>query len=445
MNPPPMIRIPLFVLFIAFHLHSNDLLGQDWPGFLGPQGDGKSSASGIRKDWSAGQLPVLWTRPVQEPYCIGSVSNGKYFHFDRDGDEAVLTCLDAASGDEYWSFRYPTQYVDSYGFDGGPRSSPVVDEERVYVFGVEGMLHCLNVDDGSTIWSVDTAREFGVVQNFFGVGSTPVVFQDLLLVMVGGSPEESQSVMRGELNRVRPNGSAMVAFDKKTGKVVYQVGDDLASYASPIIRELGDQTWCLAFCREQLIGFRPESGELGFQFPWRAKKLESVNASSPVTLNNQIFLTESYGPGGVLLEWAQEELKVVWQDQGRDNSLQSHWATPIGTDGFLYGCHGQYRGTAELRCIDAKTGNIAWSEPGLQRSSLTYVDGHFICLSEGGGLRLLRVNPERYELITQFEATPAQVDAGAVLKYPCWSAPIIADGKLYVQGKDRLVCFELIP
>jgi outer membrane protein assembly factor BamB len=181
--------------------------GVDWPTFLGPTGDGKSTETGIRRDWSGDKLPVLWQRALEESYGIGSTAAGRLYQPDRRGDKAGLVCMNARTGKDIWAFEYRTEYVDMYGYNGGPRCSPVIDGQRVYLFGVEGILHCLDAATGRVIWKVDTAGRFGVVQNFFGVGSTPVVDQNLLLVMVGGSPRESHDLPRGRLDQVVGNGS----------------------------------------------------------------------------------------------------------------------------------------------------------------------------------------------------------------------------------------------
>ena len=98
-----------------------------------------------------------------------------------------LTNLDALTGKASWTFEYESDYVDRLNYNDGPRSSPVIDEGLVYIFGAGGMLHCVRADDGALVWKVDTAKEFGVVQNFFGVGSSPVVEGDLLIVMAGAA------------------------------------------------------------------------------------------------------------------------------------------------------------------------------------------------------------------------------------------------------------------
>ncbi len=207
--------------------------GSDWPCFLGPTGNSVSSEKGIVTPWPAAGPRLLWHKKLGQSYGAPSISRGRLFIFDRQRNQARLQAWKSETGDFLWVFEYPTAYQDLYGYNNGPRCCPVVDDDRVYIYGAEGMLHCLRAEDGKLLWKVDTAAEFGVIQNFFGVGSTPVVEGDLLLVMVGGSPEGSKGVDFGDL---KGNGSGLVAFDKLTGKVRYKVTDQLASYASPVAR-----------------------------------------------------------------------------------------------------------------------------------------------------------------------------------------------------------------
>ncbi|MCI0362201.1 MAG: PQQ-like beta-propeller repeat protein [Planctomycetaceae bacterium] len=427
--------------------------GVDWPAFLGLTGDGKSPEKGILTDWRASGLKLVWQRPLGEGYGAPTISRGRLFQFDRFGNRERLYCLNAETGEQLWQHEVPTDYQDMYGYNNGPRCFPVVDEDRVYAFGAGGRLICCNAADGKPLWEVDTAKEFGVVQNFFGVGSTPVVEGDLLIVMVGGSPRESQRVPRGQLNLVDPNGTGIVAFDKRSGEVKYKLADELASYASLKLATIGGRRWCFAFCRGGLVGFEPASGQLDFHYPWRDRGLESVNASMPVVRGDEVFISETYGPGSSLLKVAPGKCEVVWKDDDRtrERAMQTHWNTPIEVDGFLYGSSGRHEHNAELRCIEWKSGKVKWSQPGMARCSLTYIDGHFLCLGEYGQLWLLKVNPEKYEEVAMVDyADPLLGEKllgkqEPILKNPCWAAPIVSHGLLYLRGDERLICLELIP
>jgi outer membrane protein assembly factor BamB len=415
--------------------------GSDWPGFLGPFGTGVSPEKGNLTSWPKDGLRLVWQTDVVSGYGAPSVSRGRLFLFDREGDHDRLRCLKSETGDLLWKFEYTTEYEDAYGYDNGPRCCPVVDGDRVYICGPQGMLHCLRTVDGKPVWKVDIRAEFGVVPNFFGVASTPVLEGDLLIAQVGGSPPNSG---RGPSPDVKGNSSGVVAFDKRTGKVRYRVSDELASYASPVLATINGKRWCFVFARGGLIGLEPDTGKVEFHFPWRARALESVNASNPVVVGDRVFISETYGPGGCLLRVKPGGCEVLWSDaaeRGRDKRMQCHWNTPLVVDGYLYGCSGRHP-DAELRCVDLAAGKVMWSEPDLTRTSLMLVDGHFVCLGEDGGLRLLKVNPKKYEEVARLDP---EGKAGSLLEYPCWAAPILSHGLLYIRGKGRLVCLELIP
>ena len=162
--------------------------GSDWSRFLGPTGDGKSPETDLLTSWPPGGPLVVWEKEIGTSYGAPTVSQGRLFMFDRHGRFAHLTCMKSETGEELWRFEYPTDYEDLYGYNNGPRTCPVVDGNRVYIFGAEGMLHCVTVSDGKLLWSLDTTAKFHVVQNFFGVGSAPVIEGELLIVQIGGSP-----------------------------------------------------------------------------------------------------------------------------------------------------------------------------------------------------------------------------------------------------------------
>ena len=432
--------------------------GVDWPEFLGTNRDSKSPETGILKDWSDGKLKIKWTRRLEESYGIGSVSRGRFFQFDRVEGKEVLFCLNAETGKLIWKKSYDVAYRDLYGYNSGPRTSPVIDGNRVYTYGVSGELRCWKIEDGSLVWKLDTNKKFGVIQNFFGVGSTPVIHGNSIIVMVGGSPPESKSLPPGALDRVVGNGSGIVAFDKRSGEVKYQLSDELASYSSPTLAKIDGVDWCFAFCRGGLLAFDPASGKKRFHYPWRDKQLESVNASNPVVVKDTVFISETYGIGSSLLKVKKDGFEVVWKDEerSRKRAMETHWNTAIFHKDHYYGSSGRHSGNAILKCIEAKTGKEKWKVPGLSRSSLLYVDGHFICLTETGRLFLFKANPDKFEIVTQIrldlpgirpkpaDDKKATDEDEPLLSYPCWAAPILSHGLLYVRGPDYLICLELI-
>jgi outer membrane protein assembly factor BamB len=418
--------------------------GVDWPDFLGPQRNGRSPETGLAADVGARPLRVVWQCELGESYSSPSVSRGRLFHFDRYGYKHRLTCRNSETGEELWKYEIDADYSDMLGYNNGPRATPVVDGERVYAVSPEGQMHCVGVADGERVWSVDTIEKFHIVKNFFGVGSTPVVWGDLLIANIGGSPPGSPRNVYEAGGRVEGAGTGVVAFDKRTGEVRWQATDELASYASPIVAEIDGRTWCFLFARGGIVGLHPATGAVDFQFPWRAASLESVNASSPVVVGDEVFISESYGPGSALLKVKPGGHDVVWQDsvKKREKAMELHWNTAVHHEGHLYASSGQHAGAAELRCVEWARGKVKWAEGGLGRSSLLYVDGRLVCLSEDGTLRILACTSEKYEVLA--DLTPKGSDGEPLLEYPAWAAPVLAHGLLYVRGANRLVCLELI-
>ncbi len=416
----------------------------DWPGFLGPHRNGKSDEHGLPTAWPPKGPPVVWQKAVGTGYSAPAISDGRLFQFSRLKDSARLSCFKADTGAELWKCDYPTNFEDMLGYNNGPRATPVVDGAYVYTFGAEGVLQCVRVADGHSMWQIDTTKQFGVVKNFFGIGSTPLVWGDLLLVNVGGSPPGGPTDVYSANGNVESSKSAIVAFDKMTGAVRWQTGDDLASYSSPIVAKIVGHDVVFMFARSGLLVIDPAKGQTITSFPWRARKLESVNASTPVIVGDEIFISETYELGSAVVRFDGAAFKELWtdRDRRRNQAMALHWNTPIETGGYLYGSSGYHTEEAELRCVEWKTGKVMWSEPNMGRSSLLLVDGTLVCLSEDGTLRLLKPTPGRYTEIAKWELTAD--DGTPLLAYPAWAAPALAHGLLYIEGKDRLVCLKLL-
>lgn len=416
--------------------------GADWAAFGGPSADFTSPEKGIRTDWTDGKLPRVWDIAMGEGYVPPAVVNGRCFVLDRVQDRLRLRCVDATTGKQLWESHHTCKYTDMYGYDGGPRAAPVVDGDLVYTYGPAGVLRCVGAAEGAERWRVDTAKRFGVVQNFFGCGSTPLIVGDLLIVQVGGSPADSPPVRSG---RTQPNGTCVVAFDKKTGDVRYKTGDDLASYASPVVATIDGQTVGVVFARNGVLGFDTATGKQRFHLPWKARIIESVNAMTPVVRGSEVFIAECYGPGGALLDLAQPEPRVVWKDARglRAKAMAAHWMTPVLDGDYMYGSTGRHEYSAELRCVRWRDGEVMWSAPDHGRCSMTKIDGRIVVLGERGELLLIEANPKKFEIVTRFK--PVDDDGRALLKYPAWAAPVVSRGLMYVRGADRLVCYELIP
>ena len=232
----------------------------------------------------------------------------------RVGNQERVDCLHPETGAKYWEFAYPTKFEDRYGYNNGPRASPVIDGDRLYTYGAEGKLHCLRLQTGQVYWKRDIAAEFKIPQDFFGTATTPLIEGDLLIINIGV-----------------PKGPSVAAFNKVTGKMVWGAGDQWgASYSSPVAATVNGKrrVFVLAGGESQpptggLLSIDPASGAIDFSFPWRSRSYESVNASSPVVVGNQIFVSASYRTGGALVNALPDGKTSGCLDLERDwNPLQ---------------------------------------------------------------------------------------------------------------------------
>lgn len=424
--------------------------GEDWGTFLGPAGDGRSATAGISVPWPEGGPRVVWHAAMGEGYCAPAVAAGRALLFDREGDRLRLRALSAETGVTLWEVGRPVRYVDSFGYDGGPRAQPVVAGDRLLAYGPDGRLECRALFDGALVWEVDTLATYHVVPNFFGVGSAPLVVEGdgrtLVVVQVGGSPPGTKPPSPERLDVVRGLDSGLVAYDLRDGAEVWRSSDQLASYSVPVRASLGGRERILAWMRDDLLAVDPGSGRVLDRFRWRSEELFSVVAASPVVSGDRVLLTECYGPGSVLLDFADGTFREVRRDRPGARprqALKAHWNTPVLHAGHLYASSGRNSGDAQLVCVDWESGAVRWSEGGLGRSSVTLVDGHLVVLGEYGDLVLARAAPERYEEVSR--ARPVDPVGGRpLLAPPCWAAPAVARGLLFVRGEGRVACLDLL-
>lgn len=428
--------------------------GEDWPRMLGVHYDSRSSESGVSTDWGPG-LPIRWSQKTGIGYGNGVAAKGRWLQFDRFGDVERLSCYRAETGEFLWKWEAKVNYRDAYGYNDGPRCSPVVDDDRVYVYGVAGTMACVRLVDGSEVWSRNLSRDYHVIPNFFGVGASPLVHGDLLLAMVGGSPKVEGLARTPTVNdapNAQPNGTGMVALDKRTGQEIYRVGMNLASYSAPVIAKLGGVEHCVALMREGLLVFRAVDGQQERFFPWRAAMLESVNAASPVVFDDHIFISEAYELGSAMLRWVDGDLQLLWRDMGgrSSQSMRTHWATPIFDNHLLYASSGRNPPDTDLRCIDV-TGDtpavVRWSQRNRDRGTGLLVDSHFLWLGEKGKLQLMPLGAEKYTITAEMDLQSIvdKKDGQPLINPPSWAPPVLSHGLLYVRGADRVVCLELIP
>ena len=414
----------------------------DWTSFLGPTHNAVSTETKLSRMLPP---PLVWEFPKGTSYSSPAIAGGRLMFIHRVRDEEVVECMDAETGANKWQFKYGTVFEDRYGYNNGPRASPVIDGTRVFTMGAEGKLHGFDIASGMVIWKRDLRADYKVPQDFFGTASTPLVEGRLLIVNVGA-----------------PGGPCVAAFDTATGKEVWRAGTEWGpSYASPIPAVVHSKRRVFVFAGGEseppmggLMCIDPATGKVDFSFAWRSRSYESVNASCPVIFDNKVFISASYRTGGALLEIRPDFThRVVWTTQ----EFGLHFNTPIYRDGYLYGFDGRNEPDASLACVDVATGKVVWrempewtdtlggrqQEVSTYRGSLLAVDGAYLCLGELGHLLWLELTPKGYKQISRTWLFPARES---------WSLPVLSRGLLYVVqntrdvtrvNRPRLLCYDL--
>lgn len=385
----------------------------DWPQFLGPTRDGHSPETGLNWDWPRGGPPAAWTREVGSGWSGPVVAGGRVLLFHRRGDDEVLTAFDPADGKELWSVKAPTRYRDDFGFDNGPRATPLVAADRVFTLGADGRLSARALADGRLLWARNLLTDYQAPKGFFGMACSPLLVDGKLLVNVGGK------------------GAGVVAFDPASGRELWKATDDAASYSSPTVARLGDRTAAVFLTRYGLRVLDPATGRELYELEWRPRINESVQAATPLVWNDEVFLTVSYATGAVLARLSGDPAEEVWSN---DTSLSSQYTTPVRVGEYLYGVHGRADvGTARLRCVEWKTGRVRWSRDQFGVAWLLAVDGGLLALTEGGELVRFDASPDGYR----------ERARAALWQPPVRAAPALADGRLYARDDRKLVCVKL--
>jgi hypothetical protein len=390
----------------------------DWPQFLGTDRNGVYTGPPLADSWPASGPKVVWRKQVGAGFAGPVVANGRLILFHRQGREEVVESLDIRTGAAVWRYAYPTAYRDDFGFDEGPRAAPVVAGGVIYTFGAEGQLHAIDFAKGTRLWAEDTMKRFGVPKGYFGASGSPLVEGGRVIANIGGEK------------------AGIVAFDAKSGKVVWTATEDDASYSSGVAATIGGRRSVVFLTRDNLIGLDPATGAVHFQRRWRARAAASVNAATPLVIGDLIFVSAEYGPGAGALRVNGAQLTELWAS---DEVLSNHYATSVHHQGVLYGFHGRQEFGPSLRAVDLKTGAVKWSQEQFRAGSLLLAGDRLVILRESGELVLAPATPQAFKPLARAQILQGSASQGGVAR----PYPAIADGILYARNENTLVAVDL--
>ena len=403
----------LFLCFPLILALTPQLRAADWPQLHGTARDGHSAETKLNWIWPKDGPKVLWKLDIGTGWAGPVVAGDRLIVFHRLENEEVVQCLDPATGKEKWKHAYRTKYTDDFGFDDGPRATPTIAGTRVFTLGANGDFSAVELATGKELWHRNLLEDYRASKGFFGAACSPLVMGDKVLVNVGGK------------------GAGVVAFGAADGKEVWKATSDAASYSSPVAAEIDGKPAAVFLTRIGLRVLDPADGKSLYDFPFRPRDANSVQAATPLVWKDEIFLTASYATGGVLLSAKKGEVAEIWSN---DKSLSSQYNTPVRVGDYLYGTHGRSDvGTAQLRCVEWKSGAVKWSEAKFGVATMIAVDGGVLALTEGGDLVRFDASPDGYK--ERARAT--------ILTKPTRAAPALADGRFFARDGKQLVCVSL--
>lgn len=376
----------------------------DWPQWRGPNRDGISKESAWSSDWPQSGPKRLWEASLGTGFSAVSVADGHAYTMGFKEDADHVYCLDPDTGKIVWEFSYPATLQPKM-FEGGPTSTPVVHDGRVYTVSRVGELHCLDAATGRKIWATDWRREFSAEAPPWGYAGSPLILDDRLIAEPGA------------------RGASIAAYDRKTGALIWKSGESEAGYASPIAMERAGQQCIATFNQQGLCLWDASNGRPIWDHRWKTGY--DVNAATPIHDANRIFISSGYGTGCALIDASRGHPIVLWQNK----DMRNKHTVSVLWQGHLFGFD-----EADLVCMEFANGALRWRERGLGRGSLMLADGRLIIQTERGDLIIARATPDRFD----------RVASTCALGERAWVMPVLSNGKIYCRSnKGTLACFDV--
>lgn len=406
----------LLSCLVAIALLTADLSGrqvaQEWFQWRGPNRDGHSAETGLLQTWPKAGPPLAWrVSGVGNGYSSFSTSGGRLYTLGARGNTEYVIALDRATGRKVWEYQNGRRYQNDRG--DGPRSTPTVDGDRLYVLGGSGDLTCLDAASGKRIWTFNIVQRFGGVNPYWGYSESPLIVADRILINAGGRK------------------ASIVAIAKADGATLWQQHSDGAGYSSPMLLRTGSLTQVIFFTDSRALAVDPRDGRLLWAYGKAANG--TANVATPIVRGTRVFVSSDYGTGAALLEVRAAGNLATANEIYFTRDMRNHHASSVLVGDFLYGYS-----SSILTALAFDTGKPAWRDRSIGKGSLIVADGRLYLYSEDGVVGLAEPSPAAYREHGRF-TIPQQSGS------PTWSHPIIAGGLLIVRDQDEVFAYNVRP
>jgi outer membrane protein assembly factor BamB len=398
----------------AMLVSGSPVTAADWPGWRGPQRDGKSTEQGLATQWPEQGPPLLWKiENAGEGFSTPSVVQDRiYLMGNRDGEEWVLAMDARANGKQLWATSLGKVRHNGSGYPG-PRSTPTIAGQRLYTLGMNGDLVCLKVSDGELLWRRDLVGEFGGKIPNWGYSESVLVDGPWVVCTPGGEQ------------------TTLVALDKSSGETIWKSpGGNDAAYASPIGITVDGVKHYVQFTSSGVVGVAARDGHDLWRYD--APSNGTANVATPLNQGRHVFAASGYGTGGGRVDLRSEGNGFVAEETYFTRDMKNHHGGLILHERYIYGCNDPRL----LSCLDWRTGEVVWRNRTCGKCSLLMADGMLIARSDDGQVSLVKADPEGFELRGRFEQPE---EAGP----PTWPHPVISGGRLYLRDQNLLFCYDV--
>ena len=378
----------------------------DWPGWLGPNRDGKSLDTGLLKQWPAEGPKLLWkVDGIGVGFSSVAVTGGKvYITGDRDG-KLTISAFDLG-GKPLWN----ADHGQSRGGPDGSRSTPVIDDGSLYLLNGNGMIGCFDAKSGQQKWS-QKAQEFGGAAGGWGYAESVLIYKNMAVFKPGGK-------------------NCIVALDKTNGETLWKsTGFDAGpEYGSCIAVTFQDRPMIVTGTKRGIFAVDANNGKMLWSNDFSAGNI--ANCPTPAYADGHVFWANGYGRGGICLKLNGQDGEISADVAWTSRDMVCHHGGYVIHEGHIYGNHG-----GGWSCLELKTGEKKWNERAVGKGSLCFADGMLYLFSESGGRAALAAcSPEGLQLAGQIEVEGSG---------PSWAHPVVVGGRLYLRYHENLYCFDV--
>jgi outer membrane protein assembly factor BamB len=397
-------------VYIAVALAGQVCFAQDWPQWRGPNRDGIVASFTEPKAWPD-KLKTIWKVPVGLGHSSPVVVGRRVYLHSRQGENEVVSCFDLDTGKLLWKDSYPTPYTmnpAAAGHGKGPKSTPVVSNNKLFTFGISGILSCYDTATGKVRWRKEFSKQFKATSPYFGAATSPLVYSGLVIVHVGGH-----------------DSGALIAFDAETGDVKWSWSGDGPGYASPTVFESGGASQIVTQTQKSIAGFAAATGELLWRIPFETEYVQNI--VTPVAYKQTLILS-GLDKGTMAIRVIKRggtwETERVWHNP----DVSMYMNSPVLSGDYLVGLSHKRKG--QFFCLDARTGQTLWTTNGREgdNAAILAAGRLLLLLTDGAELTVARSDPKKFEVLKKY----------SVADSPTWAHPVVVGNRVLIKDASSL-------